>query len=201
MAALAADSAAARALRLVIYGSRSFAVTVAALARDCGHEVVGMLDDLHAGPGVLGTFEDFAAGHEVHADGVLMGIGYNDLPGRWRAWQRVRAAGFDAPTLVHPRAYVAPSAQLGAGCLVMAGALVDRGVTLGEAVVVWPAACLNHDSVVGSNTFVSPSVTLCGDVTVGAHSFIGAAACVADGCHLSEASFVKMGERVLSRRP
>lgn len=185
-------------MRVLIYGSRSFADTIADLALDCGHELVGKVDDEGVGASVLGRFADVVASH---ADcSVVLGIGYNDLPARWAAWQRVRRSGLLTPALVHPRAYVARTAEIGPGCAVMAGAIVDRRARLGEASVVWPGACINHDTVVGENCFISPNATLCGVVTVGAHSFIGAAAAIADHCDVPESSRIRMLERYALRR-
>ena len=167
------------------------------MARDCGYKVAGFIDDLNQGPGIVGGFDDAVA---KHADcGIVLGIGYNDLAARWRAWLRVRASGRTTPGLVHPRAYVASTATVSLGAVVMAGAIVDRSVTLGEAVVIWPGACINHDAVVGENCFVSPSATLCGFVRVGAHSFIGAGAVVVDHGFVPEASFIPMLKRYATR--
>jgi sugar O-acyltransferase (sialic acid O-acetyltransferase NeuD family) len=177
-------------MRLLIYGSRSFSQTVADLARDCGHDVVGMIDDLSNGPGILGTFEQ--ATHAYPDCGIALGIGYNNLAARWSAWHRIRGIHRETPALVHPKAYAAPSAVIGAGCFVMAGAIVDRQARLGEAVVLWPGACISHDVQIDDNCFISPNATLCGFVHVGGHSFIGAGAAVADNCVLAEHSFVKM---------
>ncbi len=184
-------------MRLLIYGSRSFAQTVADLARDCGHEVVGMIDDMSSGPGIVGTFEQATQGFPEC--GIALGIGYSNLSARWSAWQRVRGVHHETPTLVHPRAYVAASAAVGAGSFVMAGAIVDRQARLGEAVVVWPGACVSHDVHIDDNCFISPNATLCGFVHVGGHSFIGAAAAVADSCVLAEHSFVKMNTSYTKR--
>ena len=185
-------------MRILIYGSGSYAETIADLALDCGHEVVGKVDDDGTGAAVLGRFADLI---ESHRDcGVVMGIGYRDLPARWAAWQRVRRSGLASPALVHPRAYVARTAQIGLGCVVMAGAIVDRNAQIGDASVIWPCACINHDTVVGANCFVSPSATLCGAVRVGAHSFIGAAAAIADHCDVPESSMIKMHQRYALHR-
>lgn len=184
-------------MRLLIYGSRSFAQTVADLARDCGHEVVGMIDDLASGPGIVGTFDQAI---QAFPDcGIALGIGYSNLPARWSAWQRVRSANRETPALVHPRAYVAASAAVGAGSFVMAGAIVDRQARLGQAVVVWPGACINHDVHIDDNCFISPNATLCGFVRVGGHTFIGAGAAIADNCVLPECSFVKMNSSYTKR--
>jgi sugar O-acyltransferase (sialic acid O-acetyltransferase NeuD family) len=180
-------------MRLLIYGSANYAETVADLAVDCGHEVVGMVDDEGTSAAVLGRFSDVVGAHRDC--GLVMGIGYKDLPARWRAWQRVRAGSLATPSLVHPRAYVARTAVLGLGCVVMAGATVDRSARLGEASVMWPGACVSHDTEVGPNCFISPNATLCGFVRVGAHTFIGAGAAVADYCELPEASRIRMLER------
>lgn len=200
MSAAAALPPGGAAQRLLVYGSRVFARTVADLARDCGHEVVGYVDDMGEGPEIVGTI-DSATAHraELGADGMLLGIGYSDLVARWGAWQRLTGHGWLSPTLVHPRAYVARSVRLGAGCFVMAGAIVDRESCLGDAVVLWPGACINHDVEIGDNSFVSPNATLCGHVRVGANCFVGAGACIADASVVAASSFIRMGERVSTR--
>jgi sugar O-acyltransferase (sialic acid O-acetyltransferase NeuD family) len=179
-------------MRLLIYGAKDFARTAAALAGHCGHEVAGFIDDFERSSHALGDFEQVARTHSPADFGVLLAVGYNDLRGRWGAWQRVRAAGYRLPSLVHPRAYVADTARVGDGCMVMAGAIVDVRAALADGVVVWPGACINHDSVIGENTFVSPNAVVCGHARVGAHCFIGAGAAVADRRQVPDGSFVKM---------
>jgi sugar O-acyltransferase (sialic acid O-acetyltransferase NeuD family) len=179
-------------MRLLIYGSKDFAATVTELASHCGHEVAGMVDDYNTGPGIIGTFEAVIHTHPPSEYGIAIAIGYSNIPARWAAWQRIRSAGYHAPELIHPRAYVADSARIGEGAMVMAGAIVDVRTEIGDLTVVWPGACINHDSKIGANTFISPSATLCGFVQVGAHSFLGAGAVIVDHCQLPEASYIKM---------
>ncbi len=179
-------------MRLLIYGSKTFARTAGELARHCGHEVVGYIDDFDSSSQALGNFEHVARTYSPADFGVVMAVGYSDLRGRWAAWNRVRAAGFRLHALVHPRAYVADTARVGDGCMVMAGSIVDVRAVLGEGVVVWPGACVNHDSVIGENTFVSPNAVVCGHARVGAHCFIGAGAAIADRREVPDRSFVKM---------
>ena len=179
-------------MRLLIYGSREFASTVADLIRHCGHEVAGMVDDFNVGTGIVGKFDSAVQRFPPSEYGFVVAIGYSNIPARWKAWERIRAAGYGAPALVHPRAYVADNALVGEGSMIMAGAIVDVRAQLGELVVVWPGACINHDVRVGKNTFVSPNATLCGSVVVGSDSFIGAAAAIADHSHVPDCSFIKM---------
>src|SRR5674476_172296 len=104
-------------MRLLIYGSKDFAPTVIELARACGHEPVGLVDDIHQGPEILGSLEAVTRSHPPSDYGIALAIGYNNLAGRWAAWLRAHAAGYKAPVLIHPRAYVANSAQVGAGSM------------------------------------------------------------------------------------
>lgn len=182
-------------MQLLIFGSREFAPTVAELAEDCGHRVVGFIDDFSQGPGILGSLDAVLASHPPGDYQIAMAVGYADLTGRWRAWERVRGAGYRAPALVHPRAYVAKSATIGAGALIMAGAIVDVRSRIGEIAVVWPGACVNHDTSVGDNSFISPNATLCGFVELGAHSFVGAGAAIVDHCKVPDSTRIKMLSR------
>lgn len=182
-------------MRILIYGSKEFAQTVAELVRHCGHELVGMIDDYNAGAHILGGLSEVSQAYPPSAYAMALGIGYSDLPARWGAWQRIRALGYRAPPLVHPRAYVADSATVGEGGMVMAGAIVDVRVTLADLVVVWPGACINHDSFIAENSFISPNVTVCGSVKVGRDSFIGAACVIADHLELPASMRLKMQTR------
>ena len=186
-------------MRLLIYGSKDFAATVAELVRHCGYEVAGMVDDYNSGPGILGNFDSVTQSHPPSEYGVAIAIGYSNISARWAAWEKIRSAGYLAPALIHPRAYVADTARVGEGAMVMAGAIVDVRAEIGDLTVLWPNTCINHDSKIGFNTFVSPSATICGFVDIGPHSFIGAGAVIVDHCQVPETSFIKMLTRYTGR--
>lgn len=179
-------------MRLLIYGSKDFASTVAELVRHCGHEVAGLVDDFNCGPAILGSLDVVIQSHPPSEYGVAMAIGYSNLPARWAAWERITSAGYSAPALIHPRAYVADTARVGQGAIIMAGAIVDVRAEVGDLAVLWPSTCINHDARIGSNTFVSPGATICGFASIGSHSFIGAGAVIVDHCQVHEMSFIKM---------
>jgi sugar O-acyltransferase (sialic acid O-acetyltransferase NeuD family) len=182
-------------MQILMYGAGDFLPTVEELVRTCGHSVVGAIDDTRRGPGILGSFEEVLHSHPPSDYCIALSIGYKNRPGRSAAWQRIRAAGYEAPAMIHPRAYVAASAQVADGSLIMACAIIDARTRIGEATVIWPGACINHDTKIGSNCFVSPNATLCGFVQLGADSFVGAGAAVADHCEVPASSFIKMMAR------
>lgn len=182
-------------MELLIYGSKEFSQTVAELGEDCGFHIAGLIDDFSKDGKVLGTLEHVAQTHPPSNFHIAIAIGYSNLAARWQLWKRVKAAGYIAPPLIHPRAYVAKSALLGEGSMIMAGALVDVRSRIGEISVIWPGACINHDATLGENCFISPNATLCGYVDLGAHSFVGAGAAIVDHCTVPSETRIKMLER------
>ena len=176
---------------VLIYGSREFGEVVRSLVDDTRHSFRGFIDDVHTGPDVLGNWNECIAQHSPTDTGVIIAVGYKDLDARWNVYQRVRAAGFCVPQLVHPQAWVAPTASIADGVILMARSVVDCGADLDELSVLWPGAVVNHNSAIGRNAFLSPNSTVCGCCQVGRDTFIGAGAVVADHTQVPDRSFVK----------
>lgn len=179
-------------MRLLIYGSREFASTVTELSRHCGHDVIGMVDDFNRGPGIVGCLESIVNTYPSSEFDFAIGIGYSNLKARWLAWKKIKSLGYETPALIHPCAYVADSARIGEGSMVMAGANVDVHAQVGDLSVIWPGACVSHNTIVGTNSFLSPNSTLCGYVNMGDNCFVGAGAVVADHCNVPSNTFIKM---------
>lgn len=179
--------------KILVYGSQEFGQVVRDLVEVCGEEFVGYIDDVYEGKEVLGPFAQIQQRFPPADYAVALAIGYKNLGVRAQLAQRVTENGYELVTLIHPRAYVRHLQGVAAGCLVMAGAVVDVGATLEELVVVWPGVVVNHDSRIGANTFLSPNATICGFVQVGAGCFIGAGAVVVDHVRVPDGSFVKAG--------
>ena len=186
-------------MKVLLYGSRMFAGVLRHLAADCGADVVGCIDDTPDAVGVLGPFDAVRHSHPPRNYAVVNAVGYRNLKARRAVTERILAAGYDMPSLVHPRAYIAPSASIGQGCLIMSAAHVDVGVTIEAHVVIWPGVCVSHDSIVHSNTFLSPNCTICGDCRIGADSFVGAGAVVVSHQRVPAGTFIKAAERYVTR--
>jgi len=179
--------------KLLLYGGKSFSDTIEELANICGHRVVSRINDYDPCPPHVVALDTARQMFSPKDHIIALAIGYKNLKARLSAYERIKRLGYRAATLIHPSAYVSPTASIGEGSLVMAQACVDGRSVIGEACVLWPKACINHDVLVGRNTFISPSATLCGNVHVGESSFIGASVVVVDGASLSPNSFLKMG--------
>jgi sugar O-acyltransferase (sialic acid O-acetyltransferase NeuD family) len=175
----------------LIYGSREFGAVLKDFLDYHGLPWAGFIDDVHQGPGIVGTFDQVRDSHSPGDFTIVLGVGYRNLAARWGIFEKVRSAGFTVATLIHRHSFVRRIANIGEGAIVMANATVDANAVIGEAAVLWPGVVVNHDSRIGSNTFLSPSCTICGSVTVGPHSFVGAGSVIADHTVVPEGSFIK----------
>lgn len=172
--------------------------------------VVGLLDGgvatghLVHGHRVLGpdTPEELA---KLHAQGVRLAVnavgGVTRGPARPAVWQRIRAAGFGLPTLVHRGAIVDRSAQLGEGAQILAGSYVGAGTTIGDDCIVNSGSVVSHDCVVADHAHIAPGAVLAGGVTVGANALVGMGATVYLGVTIGARAIVTNGVDVFSDTP
>ena len=140
--------------KLLILGAGGYGKTIADVAAQLGiYDPIGFLDDNAAGFNVLGKCEDVF--HLADADTeVYPAFGNNE--GRMNWLNRLQEAGIRVPTLVHPRAYVSPTARLGTGVTVLPMAVVNTGVTVENGCIINIGALIDHDSVIGSGTHLAP---------------------------------------------
>lgn len=102
-------------------------------------EVVGFLDDAApVGERVLvshvrGPVASMAD-HCSVTDHVIVAIGNNAV--REKLMQQLTEAGYAMATVVHPRPFVSPTAVVGQGSTIMAGAIVGSETRLGKASIV-----------------------------------------------------------------
>jgi sugar O-acyltransferase (sialic acid O-acetyltransferase NeuD family) len=166
------------------------------------YRCIGCLDDDAAKRGrivgrveVIGTLAD-AAGYP----GALLVDAIGSPSSHARRERIVARACSDLTrfaTLVHPRAWVSPSAQLGRGAMVLAGAVVGPESMIGDHVTILPNAVVNHGVRIGDWTLVASGVTLSGDVTVGCACYIGAGSHVIQRARIGDEALVGMGSVVL----
>ena len=166
---------------------------VAESALAMGLTLLGFLDD-NVGRGtrigelmVLGS-ADWLDGHRA---GVVLGVGENTA--RERIAGRARRIGLELTTVVHPRSFVAPSAVLGAGAVVLPLAVVHSGARIGSGAIVNSGAVVEHDVQIGDFAHVSPNATLGGGARLGDGAHLGLSACVLPGRTVGSGAVVGAG--------
>lgn len=171
---------------LVIYGGGGHAKSLIDLLRLLGtYRIAGILDDGLLPEGnvmgipVLGGKqvlpEIFNRGIRLAANAVG-GIG--NIKIRIEIFNRLAQAGFTCPTLVHPSAFVEPSARLSEGSQILPQAYVGSEAQIGFGVIVNTGAIVSHDCILGDYVNVSPGALLAGSVEIGQGVLIGMGATI-----------------------
>jgi len=104
-------------------------------------------------------------------------------------------------TVVSEYAVIAPSADLGDGCIIYPGAVIGTGVRMGNHCIVDKGATLSHDVCLDGFCTVCPGAHLGGHVTCHAQSFIGMGACILPGITIGVRAVVGAGAVVLKDVP
>lgn len=191
--------------RLLIWGAGGHAKVVADVARASGWEVVAFLDDDVSRQGQLfygarirprdAFMRNSAPDAGAEIEQVFVAIGDNAI--RERCLATMQASGRSIPALIDPSARISPTAQLGPGTIVMAGAIVQADTQIGFGGIINTGASVDHDCIVGNCVHVAPGARLTGNVTVGDRSLIGAGSVVIPQVQIAADNTIGAGAAVV----
>ena len=186
---------------LIIIGGGEHAFMVYEAALLSGQfKVVGFLDRQPATLGdvsYLGT-DDAAPNYPGVA--FVMGIGTMQAgPARRQMIGRMQVKRW--ASVVHPRAIVLPSATIGAGTVIMPGAIVNARSMIGNHCIVNSGAIVEHDVRVGHCTHLSPGTVVGGGAEIGDNCFVGLGSRVRDHVSIGNDTLVAMGSVVTGSWP
>jgi len=180
---------------VAVIGTGGHAKVVISCLRELGVPVAAALDDAPErwgaevlGVAVRGPVRELAAGFRH----VVIAIGDNRV-----RQQLASELDLDWRTVVHPRAWVDPTARLGPGAVVFAGAMVQPAAEIGAHAIVNTGASIDHDCRVGAYAHVGPGCRLCGCVRVGEGALIGVGSVVTPGVTIGAWSVVGAGAAVV----
>ncbi len=171
---------------VIIYGGGGHGKSLIDLIRLLQvYRIVGVIDDgLQPGEQILDVpvLGGFIALGDLRAQGVHLAVnavgGIGNIAVRIDVFQRLMAAGFTCPAVVHPASWVEASASLADGVQVFAHAYVGSGVRVGYGCIVNTAAVVSHDCILEEYANISPGALLAGDVKIGAAALIGMGATI-----------------------
>lgn len=193
--------------RILIVGAGGFGREVLQWAREAWPErarFIGgfisddprRLDGFSTGAGIVSTVHDY---RPESGDCLLLGIG---VPySRRRVAEQLRGRDARFLSLVHPRAVVSPSADVGEGSIVCPFAVISDSARLGRCVLANYHASLGHDASAGDYAVLSPYATLGGNARVDEEVFLGLHASVGPGISVGSRSKVSANSCVLSSTP
>lgn len=148
-----------------------------------GYEVIGTDNDI---PKYIKTIKNY-----------LITVGQIKSPEkRVYLFNLLKSYNLQLPVIVSPHAYIAKSAQIGEGSIIMHHALVNAESTIGRNCIINSKALIEHDAVIEDHCHISTAAIINGGVKVGKESFIGSNAVTKQYISIPENSFIKANSLV-----
>ncbi len=150
-----------------------------------GYTIAGIVDDgLASGSQVMGVpvLGGSALLPDLRARGIRLALnavgGIGNVDARLRVFDLLRGAGFDFPTVVHPSAFIEPSATLDDGVQVGALSYIGSLARVGFGTLVNSHVCISHDCRIGQVVNLSPGALLAGGVQLDDYAQVGMGATI-----------------------
>lgn len=167
---------------LLLLGAGGHAMVVAETALATGRfSNIAFLDDRCTGPGQLPdrlgwpVIGPFAFALEPHIREqfpyALVATGKASVRMEWLL--QLASAGYELPVLIHPTAWVSPSAQIGVASVVFAKAVIQTQTVIGSGAILNTSCSVDHDALLGDCVHICPGAHIAGEVCVGDRSWIG----------------------------
>lgn len=187
-------------VKIVIAGAGGHGAIVADILREAA---IGFVDDRPELQGTtvfgLPVFGPLASLPEVGHDAIVVAIGDNGT--RREVTERLVAAGERLATAIHPFTSIAPSATIGEGAMLCAGAIVLPRAVIGRGVIVNTKGSVDHDSVIGDFAHISVGASLGANVRIGEEAFVALGASIVSGRNVGARTIVGAGAVVVRDVP
>ena len=181
----------ARACIDVIEQEGRFSVAgLVGMSREIGTSVLGYP--------VLGTDEDLPALLRDFTFALVTVGQIKTFEPRVRLFNLLELQGCKLPVIVSPRAYVSLHAMLGAGTIVMHGAVVNAGAIVGRNCIINSQSLIEHDVIIADHCHIATAVAVNSGVHIGTATFIGSNCSLRQLVKIGERSLIGMGQRVLA---
>lgn len=181
--------------KLVIYGAGDHGQVVADAAIASGWDLLGFLDDRRSIRQV-GLWplidESVLEDPQIH---VLVAVGNNMA--RRELCERLFERDIALATVVHPTAWISPSAKLGAGVYIGPQAAINMGAAIEDGAIINTGAVVEHHCHIGAYAHLAPRVALGGRVVVGSECLIGIGTSVCPSVHIGDGCTVGAGTVVI----
>ena len=163
------------------------------------HEVIGFVDDnvdligtkLYGLP-IVGNIADLDSPALLDpenrgVEGYIIAIGNNTVRQEKVAFYsqspltkgvRGLSHGYVPITVIHPRAVIAETAQIGEGTVVFANVVVNPEARIGRHVILYTACTIDHECDIADYAYISPGCNVGGQVKIETGAFLGIGAVV-----------------------
>jgi sugar O-acyltransferase (sialic acid O-acetyltransferase NeuD family) len=182
--------------RVIIMGTGGFALELSALLMAAGGVVTGFTGpapDCALPAPWLGDDQVLADADPESA--VLVAAGNPGL--RQDLLRTAEGLGRRIASFVHPAAWVAPSASLGAGSLIYPNSTLHAAVRLGQGVLINSNVTIGHETEIGAFTNLGPGCSLGGRTRLGERVIVGIGATIIERLEICDDAVIGAGAAVI----
>lgn len=141
--------------RLLILGAGQYGMVAKEIAQSMQvFDEIAFLDDKN--PVAIGKLNEYEKFQDDY-DAAIVAIGNSEF--RLKLLAALYSHGFNIPSLIHPRSYVSPSAEIGMGSFIEPMAVVHTDVIVETGCIISAGAILNHNSIIHKGCHIN-----CGSV-------------------------------------
>ena len=178
--------------KLAIIGASGHGKVIADIAEKCGYQDIVFLDDDRritecAGFPCVGSTELL---NQLHDYDIIIAIGNARI--RQYFMEKVKTV-----TLIHPNACISRRVEIGEGCVIMGGTVINSDTVIGKGCIINSGATVDHDNTLGDYVHISVGAHLAGTVSVGNRTWIGAGAIVSNNIDICGDCMVGAGAVVV----
>lgn len=192
--------------RIILVGAGGMVETAIQAAKLQGkYQIVGILDSSYKkvnnimGIPIIGTQEHASRIlHQGVKKAIVTFASANNRIKRQVEYDRLESIGFEMINIIHPEAYIDPSAQVGHGNLILEGAKIGTQCEIGNNNYINVNSVLCHHSKLEGNIHLAPASVVAGFVEIGRHSLIGMSSTIVSGAKIGENVVVNNGANVVS---
>ena len=125
--------------RLVILGAGGYGCTVADIAHQLGYSTI-ILDDADSAHPLI-SFQSYIN----PSTSFIPAFGNNSFRLEWI--NRIEESGGQLATLIHPTAYVSPTATINPGTVILPHAIINTDVVVGRGCIINLGAIVDHGCI------------------------------------------------------
>ena len=134
-------------MKLMILGAGKYGREIEDVANQMGRfGQIDFLDDFSTWERVVGKCGDFP---KFQSEDTVFFVAFGDNEMRSNWLRRLFDAGAPVINIIHPTAYISPTAALGRGVAILPKALVNSYCVIGDGCMINSGAIVDHDTTIG----------------------------------------------------
>ena len=185
---------------ILIIGAGGHSRVVISILQEMGNlNVVGVFDPRFSGEeeNILGCsvlgHPSAISNYPPSDHSIVLAIGSNSI----RRELSQAFNDYDFPNIIHPLAYISPSANLGNGNFIAPFAHIGPKVSIGSHNILNTSSNVEHESVIGDFCQLGPGSVICGRCCLHNGIFIGANATVIENLSLATSVTIGAGSVII----